>query len=99
MGRQGDHEMSATPYKPKYTLSRKAFWLSFWFAWITIWAVLYGAARDHLQIVALAPIVIPSMIALIVALLGVHRAFGSIDLRSIAGTPAVLPAEPANGGQ
>ena len=92
--------MSAAPiYKPRYTLSRQAFWLSFWFAWLTIWAMIYGAMRDHGQIVALAPIVIPSMIALIVALLGVHRAFGSIDLRSIAGTPAVPPAEPANGGQ
>jgi NAD/NADP transhydrogenase beta subunit len=50
-----------------------------------VFIVVVGGVMGSAGALALAPTIIPSMVALIVALLGVHRAFGSLDMRTIAG--------------
>jgi len=44
--------------------------------------ILVGALYEHNKVVDLADIVVPSMVFMIAALLGIHRAFGAIDLRT-----------------
>lgn len=73
--------------KPSYSTSKLALWISGGCAWLLVFIiVLRGAFFDAPGALALAPIVIPSMVMMIVALLGVHRAFGSMDMRTIAGS-------------
>ncbi|PWE52139.1 NAD(P)+ transhydrogenase beta chain [Metarhizobium album] len=80
--------------KPGYNLTRQAFWLSFVLAWIVIGALVVGGLRGSREAVDLAGLTIPSMIALIAALLGIHRAFGSLDYRAAAtNMPRDQPAE------
>ncbi|QCI65645.1 NAD(P)+ transhydrogenase beta chain [Phreatobacter stygius] len=74
--------------KPGYSLTRQAFWVSFVLAWCVILAIVYGALAGQAQAVALAPIVVPSMVLMIAALLGIHRAFGSMDMRAQAAAAA-----------
>ncbi|MBY5416932.1 NAD(P)+ transhydrogenase beta chain [Rhizobium leguminosarum] len=68
--------------KPGYTLSRRQLWFSFWLAWLTIGAIVACGLMGAASAVELAPIVIPSMIMLIAAMLGIHRFAGAIDYRS-----------------
>lgn len=77
--------MSEAP-RPVYATSKRALWFSGLAAWLAIFLVIAGALRGSAESVALAPIVVPAMVALIVALLGVHRGFGSLDLRTLAGS-------------
>lgn len=76
----------ADQQRPTYSTSKRAMWLSGACAWAAIFAVIAGALRGSPESVAIASIVIPSMVMMIVALLGVHRAFGSLDMRTMAGT-------------
>lgn len=71
--------------KPSYSTSKTAMWISGFCAWALMFIVVIGGVGGSNGALALAPTVIPLMVALIVALLGVHRAFGSIDMRTIAG--------------
>jgi len=68
--------------KPGYSLTRRAFWLSFVLAWLVIFMIVIGALLGIAAAVDLAPVVIPSMIMLIAALLGIHRFAGSMDYRA-----------------
>ena len=68
--------------KPGYNLTRQAFWASFCFAWLVILAIVIRGLQGSREAVELAPLVIPSMIALIATLLGIHRGFGSLDFRA-----------------
>lgn len=70
--------------KPSYSTSKTALWVSGACAWALVFIVVVAGVMGSGGALALAPTVIPSMVALIVALLGVHRAFGSIDMRTIA---------------
>ncbi|OCP17453.1 MULTISPECIES: NAD(P)+ transhydrogenase beta chain [unclassified Ensifer] len=81
--------------KPGYGLTRQAFWISFILAWLVIGAIVAGGLRGSREAVDLAGITVPSMIALIAALLGIHRAFGSMDYRSAA---ANLPRDQPSDG-
>ncbi|MDX0110570.1 NAD(P)+ transhydrogenase beta chain [Sinorhizobium meliloti] len=74
------HRLSAA--KPGYTLSRRQLWFSFWLAWLTIGAIVACGLMGAPSAVELAPIVIPSMIMLIAAMLGIHRFAGAMDYRS-----------------
>lgn len=65
--------------KPGYTVSRKYIWWSFWLAWASIILLIIGGLMGSEKVVDLADITIPSMVAIIVCNLGVHRGFGSID--------------------
>lgn len=75
--------------KPGYTLSRRQLWFSFWLAWLTIGVIVAGGLMGAPAAAELAPIVIPSMIMLIAAMLGIHRLAGAMDYRS-----SVVPGEP-----
>jgi hypothetical protein len=70
--------------KPAYSTSKTAMWISGLCAWALVFIVVVSGVMGSAGALGLAPIVIPAMVALIVALLGVHRAFGSIDMRTIA---------------
>lgn len=72
--------------KPSYSTSKRALWLSSALAWLVILALVAGALAGQREAVAMASIVVPSMVLLIAAMLGLHRFFGSMDMRTIAGT-------------
>ena len=84
MARRRDYSEPRQIARPGYSLTRLAFWVSFVLAWTVVLAVVVGALRESAQAVAVAGIVVPSMVVMIAALLGIHRAFGSVDLRSQA---------------
>ncbi|WP_246786307.1 hypothetical protein [Bartonella taylorii] len=65
--------------KPSYRGSRLYLWWSFWFAWGVIFLLICGGLWGAPRIVDMAGISIPSMVAIIVGNLGVHRGFGSLD--------------------
>lgn len=75
--------------KPAYSLTRQAFWLSFVLAWLVILGIVGFGLLGSRNAVELAAIVVPSMILLIAALLGIHRFSGALDMRSMA--VATLP--------
>lgn len=77
--------------KPGYSLTRRAFWASFVLAWAVIFVIIIGALIGVPAGVELAPVTIPSMIALIAALLGIHRFAGSLDYRSSVGDAEDAP--------
>lgn len=79
--------------KPAYSMSRRAFWLSFFAAWGVIIALAVGALRGSESAVGFATIVVPSLVALIAALLGIHRAFGSVDMKTVAEAAAPAPSD------
>ena len=70
--------------KPRYRTSKLALWLSSGLAWAVILSLVAGALAGREQAVAMASIVVPSMVLLIAALLGLHRAFGSMDMRTLS---------------
>lgn len=79
--------------KPSYSTSKTAMWVSGLCAWTLVFIVVVGGVMGSAGALALAPTIVPAMVALIVALLGVHRAFGSLDMRTIAGQHR--PAQPS----
>lgn len=80
--------------KPTYGTSKRALWMSGGAAWLAILVIVgAGAVWNSPGALALAPTVIPAMVMLIVALLGVHRGFGSLDMRTMAmARPPRLPS-------
>jgi len=76
--------MSKPIREPSYRSTRRYLWGSFYLAWAVIIILVAAAALGSVQAVAIAPIVVPSMVALIIGVLGVHRGFGSADFRSQA---------------
>lgn len=81
--------------KPSYSLTRQAFWVSFIFAWGLIFWVCWAALqRGSAEAVSLSNIVIPSMVMMIAALLGIHRAFGALDMRTLATTATTPEPKP-----
>lgn len=91
--------------KPSYSTSKQMLWISLAMAWAIMLTLTIGAAM-HGQAVEFGTIAVPSMVGLIVAMLGIHRGFGSLDFRvsrEAPGTP-VHPSyqsrdDPAPGGQ
>lgn len=78
--------------KPGYSLTRHAFLVSFWFAWAALWLMLivgiFGQEDQKAAVQAIAPIFTPSMVLMVAGLLGIHRAFGSVDMRTAASMKA-----------
>lgn len=70
--------------KPSYSTTKLALWISSAAAWAAIFLLLIAAVRGSAEAVALVPLVLPTMVALIVAILGIHRGFGSLDMRTMA---------------
>lgn len=78
--------------QPRYSTSRRQLWLSFWFGWATIIAIVASGLTGSPRAVELAPVVIPSMMLLIAAMLGIHRFSGSLDFAaSSAANASALP--------
>ncbi|MFD1792094.1 NAD(P)+ transhydrogenase beta chain [Ochrobactrum teleogrylli] len=71
--------MSEPIKEPGYRSTRRYLWGSFYLAWAVILTLVGAASVGSEQAVAIAPIVVPSMVMLIIANLGVHRGFGSVD--------------------
>ncbi len=74
--------------KPSYTTSKRALWLSSIMAWIVIVLLAYGAVIGSDAAVAFGATAVPSMVGLIVALLGIHRVTGALDLRTMMRAPS-----------
>lgn len=70
------------PDKPSYRTSRLQLWWTFFFAWAVIFLIVIKAVTGSSQAVDLAPTIVPAMIFLIAAMLGIHRGFGSLDYRA-----------------
>lgn len=69
-------------FKPGYSLTRRAFWISFYLSWLVISFLIVGALFGVEQAANIAGVAIPSMVGLIAALLGIHRFTGSLDMRA-----------------
>lgn len=79
--------------KPSYSTSKRALWLSSIMAWAVIVILAIGAAWND-KATEFGTIAVPSMVALIAALLGIHRGFGSMDFRASRDTTPEAPSHP-----
>lgn len=70
--------------KPRYSTTKLALWISSAAAWAAIFLLLVASVAGSQEAVGLVPMVLPTMVALIVAILGIHRGFGSLDMRTLA---------------
>lgn len=70
--------------KPSYSTTKSALWWSLGLGWLVLIAITGGALYGQRLAVELAWVMAPSMVALIAAILGIHRAFGSMDMRTMA---------------
>lgn len=86
--------------KPSYSTTKRALWLSSAMAWFVIIILAIGAAIND-KAVEFGSIAVPSMVAVIVGILGIHRGFGSVDMHLMTrGAKPDPPAvEPPAGGQ
>lgn len=82
------------PDKPSYRTSRLQLWWTFFFAWAIIFLIVVKAVTGSSQAVDLAPTIVPAMIFLIAAMLGIHRGFGSLDYRAASGAASETPSPP-----
>ncbi|MCD2176462.1 hypothetical protein [Rhizobium sp. C1] len=98
--------------KPRYSASKRMIYGSLVAAWGLVYLLAYGAifrpqTETSVAFTSFASLVIPLTFALIVALLGVHRGFGSLDMRTqlkhgpLARDQPALPSPEAatDGGQ
>ena len=70
--------------KPSYRSSKRFMGISHALAWSVIFIIVASAAYGSDGALALAPTVVPLMVGMILALLGIHRGLGSVDMRTIA---------------
>lgn len=70
------------PSKPSYSTSKRHLLFSSVMAWAIIVMCAFGAVIGKPEAVAFGTIAVPSMVALIAAMLGIHRISGSMDFRS-----------------
>ncbi len=69
--------------KPRYSASKRMIYGSLVAAWGLIYMLAYAAGfHNSEQATGFASLVVPLTFGLIVALLGVHRGFGSLDMRT-----------------
>ncbi len=68
---------------PTYNTTKRQMRLSFLFGWLVIFLLVAGGLYGSREAVDLAAIVVPSMILLIAATLGIHRYTGSLDFRAM----------------
>ncbi len=93
--------------KPRYTTSKRMILGSLVAAWGLIYMLAYAAGfHESAQATGFASLVVPLAFGLIVALLGVHRGFGSLDMRTqlkhgplARDQPALPPEAATDGGQ
>jgi hypothetical protein len=78
--------------RPSYGTSKRALWISSALAWTVVFLLIIGGLRGSAEAVALAPTVIPSMLLLIAAMLGIHRFSGSMDFRTAQDRSLIPPS-------
>jgi hypothetical protein len=61
-------------------------WISFVLSWLILVGIAIAAFRGSQEAVALAPVYVPSLCAMIAVLIGVHRSYGSKDFE-VANSP------------
>jgi hypothetical protein len=83
--------------KPTYSTTKTALNWSLVLGWVVLLGLTGGSLAGQKLAIEMAWIMAPSMVALIVAILGVHRAFGSMDMRTMMGKPQPRKAK-AEGG-
>lgn len=69
--------------KPSYSTSKRYLWVSMFMAWAVILILAAGSALDG-KTVEFGTIAVPSMVAVIVSILGIHRGLGSLDMMTAA---------------
>lgn len=79
--------------KPSYSTSKQMLWISLAMAWAVMLTLTIGAALNG-QTVEFGTIAVPSMVGLIVAMLGIHRGFGSLDFRAARDVAPEAPSPP-----
>lgn len=87
--------------KPSYSTTKRTLWLSSAMAWLVILILAVGAATAG-QAVEFGTVAVPSMVMIILGVLGIHRGFGSVDMHLMTrGAKPDPPAgiEPPAGGQ
>jgi hypothetical protein len=86
--------------KPSYSTTKRTLWLSSAMAWLVILILAVGSAWTG-QAVEFGTIAVPSMVMIILGVLGIHRGFGSVDMHLMTrGAKPDPPAEePPAGGQ
>jgi|GEM_PF-2001277 len=77
--------------KPTYSTTKQALGWSLVLGWVVLLALTGGALAGQRLAIEMAWVMAPSMVALIAAILGIHRAFGSMDMRTMA---LKSPAQP-----
>lgn len=80
--------------KPTYRTTRQQIWWSFFLGWSVILSIVFAGVLGSRQAVELAPTVVPSMIIMIAAMLGIHRGFGSLDFRAARDALSDMPSPP-----
>ncbi len=68
--------------RPTYRTTKRQIWLSFAFAWLVIFVIVAAGVTGSTEAVNLAGIIVPSLVLLIAALLGIHRYTGSLDFQA-----------------
>lgn len=68
--------------EPSYRSTRRYLWVSAGMAWLIILILAVASAFGSEQAVAFGTVAVPSMVGVIVGILGVHRGFGSLDFRA-----------------
>lgn len=86
--------------KPSYRTTKRTLWLSSAMAWFVILILAVGAAI-HDKAVEFGTIAVPSMVMIILGVLGIHRGFGSVDMHLMTrgSKPDPPTIEPPAGGQ
>lgn len=83
--------------KPRYSTTKLALWSSSVLAWVILLAITVAACTGSETAVSLGNIAFPMMAALIASVLGIHRAFGSMDMRSMMRGIDAGPPPPPGG--
>ncbi|MBB3461999.1 NAD(P)+ transhydrogenase beta chain [Rhizobium sp. BK377] len=74
------------PGKPSYTMTRRWNWISFVLSWFILVGIAIAAMRGSQEAVAIAPVFVPALCAMIAVLIGTHRHYGSRDFE-VANSP------------
>lgn len=93
--------------KPSYSTTKLSLWISSALAWAVIFILVVASIAGSQEAVALVPAIVPLMVGIIVALLGVHRGFGSLDMytmskaakEEITATTTINVAGPSGGAE
>lgn len=70
--------------KPRYSSSKRHLTISHVCAWVVIFTIVAAGCLGSEGARSLASTVIPIMAGMIAAMLGIHRGFGSLDMRTIS---------------